>query len=185
MKYTLITLAVLSSAAFAQTFTTNDVSAWQITDPSGTTAAAIAQTPHPAWNNSLGLGWISTVADGQTGANAGVYDFTLSFTPNSIGSNTFTTTFAADDVVSQIVLNGAPVITPVIAPGSNNFWSPSTYSFTGNTVSGVNTLTYRVGNPKFGPMGFTATVTAVTVPEPSSAALLGLGGLALILRRRK
>ena len=29
------------------------------------------------------------------------------------------------------------------------------------------------------------TITATTVPEPSSTALLGLGGLALILRRRK
>lgn len=32
---------------------------------------------------------------------------------------------------------------------------------------------------------FTAEVNAVAVPEPSSTALLGLGGLALILRRRK
>ncbi|QQL46423.1 PEP-CTERM sorting domain-containing protein [Sulfuriroseicoccus oceanibius] len=30
-----------------------------------------------------------------------------------------------------------------------------------------------------------AAASAVAVPEPSSAALLGLGGLALILRRRK
>ncbi len=32
---------------------------------------------------------------------------------------------------------------------------------------------------------YTATFTVTAVPEPSSAALLGLGGLALILRRRK
>ncbi|MEJ6571196.1 MAG: PEP-CTERM sorting domain-containing protein [Akkermansiaceae bacterium] len=30
-----------------------------------------------------------------------------------------------------------------------------------------------------------ALTAALTVPEPSSVALLGLGGLALILRRRK
>ncbi len=33
--------------------------------------------------------------------------------------------------------------------------------------------------------GAGSTVTALAVPEPSSTALLGLGGLALILRRRK
>ena len=33
--------------------------------------------------------------------------------------------------------------------------------------------------------GFEASFTSVAVPEPSSTALLGLGGLALILRRRK
>ena len=39
----------------------------------------------------------------------------------------------------------------------------------------------RSGSRYTGP----ATFTITTVPEPSSAALLGLGGLALILRRRK
>ena len=36
-----------------------------------------------------------------------------------------------------------------------------------------------------GNQGFSDTFTLAAVPEPSSVALLGLGGLALILRRRK
>ncbi|BDS06103.1 hypothetical protein NT6N_11430 [Oceaniferula spumae] len=48
-------------------------------------------------------------------------------------------------------------------------------SQTGSSPSGM----------RFGTDGFDATITTVTVPEPSSAALLGLGGIALILRRRK
>ncbi|MFC5050455.1 PEP-CTERM sorting domain-containing protein [Rubritalea spongiae] len=45
----------------------------------------------------------------------------------------------------------------------------STYDLNANTISTLSAL----------------TLTAVAVPEPSSTALLGLGGLALILRRRK
>jgi len=41
------------------------------------------------------------------------------------------------------------------------------------------------GNPGNASATFTGFDTVTTVPEPSSAALLGLGGLALVLRRRK
>jgi len=51
----------------------------------------------------------------------------------------------------------------------------------GFTVSGIDTnANNRV---RIGGADFSYTITAV--PEPSSAALLGLGGIALILRRRK
>ena len=53
----------------------------------------------------------------------------------------------------------------------------SDFTFTGG---GGGSGTY---NENAGGSNFTATFT--TVPEPSSTALLGLGGLALILRRRK
>lgn len=48
------------------------------------------------------------------------------------------------------------------------------------TSAGSNTGTFA---ENFSVTG--ATITAVAVPEPSSSALLGLGGLALIMRRRK
>ena len=53
---------------------------------------------------------------------------------------------------------------------------------TSDAIESVNF--YRGGN--WGGGGFTVDNISITaVPEPSSAALLGLGGLALILRRRK
>ena len=57
-------------------------------------------------------------------------------------------------------------------------------------ISGdVSTETYRLHLIDYDDSGWahvqTSTVTLTAVPEPSSAALLGLGGLALIFRRRK
>lgn len=55
--------------------------------------------------------------------------------------------------------------------------------FTGLTTDGSGNLVFTSGG---GVPGISAgTVTAVAVPEPSSSALIGLGGIALILRRRK
>ena len=54
---------------------------------------------------------------------------------------------------------------------------------------GINSITFRYyalateGTMEFNEMSLSGTVT--TVPEPSSTALIGLGGLALILRRRR
>ena len=47
------------------------------------------------------------------------------------------------------------------------------------------TLTNVDAGTESGGIGFMTFNITATVPEPSSAALLGLGGLALLLRRRK
>lgn len=58
---------------------------------------------------------------------------------------------------------------------------------TGGTVSGDDlSVRISIANSSIAWAGFdNVTLDAEAVPEPSSAALLGLGGLALILRRRK
>lgn len=64
----------------------------------------------------------------------------------------------------------------------------------GNTISVTNTSVRYIGiqiGSRQGPDPYTANsvglgqIQVISVPEPSSSALLGLGGLALILRRRK
>ncbi|BDS06873.1 hypothetical protein NT6N_19130 [Oceaniferula spumae] len=67
----------------------------------------------------------------------------------------------------------------VHANGEIASFDPATGTVTGNGAAGADSFNgSRVAN-----LDLTFDVTAV--PEPSSAALLGLGGLALILRRRK
>jgi len=62
----------------------------------------------------------------------------------------------------------------------------STFSIDGTTaVFGADPLVMEAGDTAIVKENPTGGITIAAVPEPSSAALLGLGGLALILRRRK
>lgn len=72
-----------------------------------------------------------------------------------------------------------------ISPTTNGY--DETLSFTtGGTVSGsVAVRLARTGTSGSWGGYDVATLDAVAVPEPSSSALIGLGGLALILRRKK
>lgn len=54
-----------------------------------------------------------------------------------------------------------------------------------NPLGSTGKLFYNTGNPPFGDNREIAFTVNTAIPEPSSTALLGLGGLALILRRRK
>ncbi len=65
-------------------------------------------------------------------------------------------------------------------------------SLTGNIVGGITNIArlriYSIGGADQGARGVfldDITVTTTPVPEPSGTALLGLGCLALILRRRR
>jgi len=69
-------------------------------------------------------------------------------------------------------------------PGSFN-----ANSFTGVRGNPIFTYTPTVGQPGFDPGGFVVTYNFITevspVPEPASLMVLGLGGAALLARRRK
>ena len=63
---------------------------------------------------------------------------------------------------------------------NNPIWSFFHFEVSTDPLRSVQSVDFSLGNGQIGLMG-----VAAAVPEPSSAALLGLGGLALILRRRK
>ncbi len=76
-------------------------------------------------------------------------------------------------------LNNTPVTPTQFNIGFNPWDGVGTSGFNGS-ITEVRLFTFTAGEFVTGDL-----LTAATVPEPSSTALLGLGGLALILRRRK
>ncbi len=200
MKYTLITLAALSNAAFAQTIVNGDFS-----DTSGMTEGT--------YN---GGGYFNGVPNGWTSNNGDVTVVTLSYQ----GGNTpgFSSSFvdilaesqpvtlsqqvsgftvgqqytlsydwgnrdsAYDMTISMGGASDSHKGSGLVAATSNSF------TFTAGAATETLSLAYNATNGTTW-SGFNSTNFKVTpvnpVPEPSSAALLGLGGLALILRRRK
>ena len=107
--------------------------------------------------------------------NTGYY---LEFYMYNIGSGQTTQSFYDGDSLA------APLITTFTTSGNQNnqaTWSPGLTIFTGSDSSGeidITVLSSSGGR-------LTINGVAIYVPEPSSTALLGLGGLALMLRRRR
>lgn len=95
-----------------------------------------------------------------------------SFASNPINQN-ITTVITYDGVNTSFVL-------------SDNNETLTAYTVAGQvTVDGIGLQTLHTGTNGNGFDNLSVDLTTAAVPEPSSAALLGLGGLALILRRRK
>jgi len=190
MKKTFITLAsvvALAGLAKAQTVTTNSPTNWTLTY-SGGTVTPVNTTSQPAsWATAVGSDYLSFAADSESPSEA-MLIYTYTFTPSFVGAGTATGFFNADNSTTELSLNGVQ-----FASHQNNFTVFDTLSGTAiNTIAGVNTLTFSVtnvvnnGNP-FNPSGILLDLTfaPVGVPEPSSTALLGLGSLGLLMRRKR
>lgn len=128
--------------------------------------------------------------------NTGVMDFTLTAVAGQ-------TLFIEEVVISayrngggaaavwryQVNVDGAGFINfgPSVNATAGGGPSFKTETFNGADISGANSVVFRftaingAGNIHFNDIKVKGSVT----PEPSSTALIGLGGLALILRRRK
>ena len=89
--------------------------------------------------------------------------------------------YAGYDAANSVTVGGISETITLDHNGSSNpvFWAANgaTYQFTSDTLTFTDNTNLAIG-------GISA-IQITTVPEPSSTALLGLGGLALILRRRR
>lgn len=107
-----------------------------------------------------------------TGTSASL---TIAFLAGSSGSSLNVSGNGLVDIASgrNLVINNGGTLN--VTDGGLLIWRNRTLAETNSFGGTVNALKTQVGNDVY----FTA------VPEPSSIALLGLGGLALILRRRR
>ncbi len=197
MKYTLITLAALSGSAFAQTFiaansVSSNVSDYYpvnrlISDANGFNYSA--PNPHSGgggtswWTTAVGSTPVTLTFDfnspQQIGA-VGIWDY-ASYSPSDwniklfSGSNgTGTALLDQDFSLTPNSSNNVSVF--------NGIDLADTAGVSSVVLTARNDGSYGSGLSE---VYFSNTTISAPVPEPSSAALLGLGGLALILRRRK
>lgn len=135
----------------------------------------------------------SAAATSTCGANPGVYVYTLSFAPGA-GGGSFSFGFASDNVITSltVIQNGNTIYTfgPGTAPMQNAYTNTGNLNFgsTGNVVitATVRNDPFAVGDTSRNPSGFIASGSGETidgVPEPSTYAMLTLGGMALVAAR--
>lgn len=138
------------------------IGAWA-NDPNGksfTTTTGTATNPFSGANNHATL-------DNGTGpvlASNTTYDFALSLTR-----------LAGNDLTVALDLNGGAFFSD--SADLNTFGGSGSYTF--------DSVGFLLGGSLNSTSATFTDIEANVVPEPSSAALLGLGGLALLLRRRK
>lgn len=116
---------------------------------------------------------------------ADTFEFTLSGLDNSLTYDLTLVVGASND--ANVAGTGSNVVSinGVAQPGNTPAQSPtanSVVTLTGLTTNGAGQL---IVNHTGGVASGWSAGTITAVPEPSSSALLGLGGLALIMRRRK
>jgi hypothetical protein len=125
-------------------------------------------------------------------------DAVVTGTSNNASTNTITTPTANEFVISYAASNSPTAITA----GASSIIDSNTFGFGGilNVPENPSTTNYLAGGTGLAGAAGSQDVTwdsedrgslnysfqaVAAVPEPSSAALLGLSGLALILRRRR
>jgi hypothetical protein len=140
-----------------------------------------------AWDytagGDLGVGWVSIDGNLQTGESLELHS-----TGSSGGSATVDLTTTVDDTFNFVNFNGnrgndgstpqAP-LTEIYSDGEFGS-NAGAAGYEADVAAGTHTYSWNHNAVRRND-----AIAISVVPEPSSAALLGLGGLALILRRRK
>ena len=142
------------------------------------------------WNQEITLNAGVNVSSNLLGLNIGdtidVFFDRASFTITNLNTADFTNVSVAFDSYSNIRLrgNGATLdvngaILTNTTNGNTDHATPVDPSVLSYTITGLQNGTSASGG------GFNYAITYTTLPEPSSIALLSLGGLALLIRRRR
>jgi hypothetical protein len=201
MKKTIITSAlILGSAVASQATITliSGLSTGTTTDPEISKAGIIvtgdstngAEAQHLVNGNTSASFPSGMWYNGNSPATQTLtFDLGGTFTVSSV-----TVAFAwadRDDMTYTFAANGSDQGSFSVANGSSGAWQaePTTTfifdkAFTASSID-LNLTDIAAGGSTNEASPSISEVTFTTVPEPSSAALLGLGGLTLILRRRK
>jgi len=162
---------------------------WSIVAPAGPGVVVTDQSPAGGnYFQSPASKWIWVSADGTP--ENGTYTFRQTF--DLTGFNPATAVITGDwgvDNSAEILLNGA---TPTgsgaldLPFGFPAFQQLNGFQITGGFVAGINTLDFVVtnsGGP--GALNVTNLTATAAVPEPGSLALLGLGVIGGVIRRRR
>ena len=162
-------------------------------------------SPQASWlANSATSQWITPAPPAPGNEIPGFYTYRMTFDLTGFQPGTATLTFraAADDLLSNVLINNTSTGVSFIGFGEwHPTLAPGSYTISSNFVAGVNTLDFIVENmtgvPAIGnsPTGLRVEILSaeadeveVVVPEPASLGLMGLGliGLATFrIRRRK
>jgi hypothetical protein len=187
-------MLLAASSAFGITISTGTAAPWLV---NGNPVAVETVLSTPIWINNFGDGrWVgTTVNDGNPsiGIAPGTYTFTLAIGSYLGGAGTFSLQYAADNSVQWTLsggtLGGSTQCDSVLNPSSDCFQNVSgaPRTLTGTFGAGsVLTATVVNGGSTANPMGLLVVGNADPVgaiPEPSTYAMLTLGGVAVAVAR--
>lgn len=176
------------SAAYVSTVTTafqNGMDLWLLEDDSQ--------------HNGIGaaLGLYSATGGSSVSADGSASNGTAPFFSGPFGTATNTGTagnFAQFDAATISALNGTIIGTNTSGQITAVYWAPGAYSAHSGALivfSDVDMISNWLGNPysptlaSNGVLALNTVAALAQVPEPSTYALLALGGIALLARRRR
>lgn len=179
-----------SLGAYIPTHGTTDGNYTIISSPAPYTAVTIDDTtwpimPNGPWviNNPTASRWIGPARDSYGLPGNYIYRTTFTLPPTAnLGTVNISGLWGTDDPGLDILINGGS--TGNLSAG---FTTLVPFSVTNGFAIGVNTLDFVLSNAG-GPTGLRVDrVLGTYVPEPASAVLVGLGGVAVAgtLRRRR